>query len=368
VNSESRRPQLRPLLPPRVAEGRGELDGALLLLAERLLAAARPPDVADALVDSVVSTYGFPRVVLLGHVSGLLAPLSAHGTVESSVGLGSSALVERAHEQGQTQVVTGLDPAEEPWLSRLLPPGSDVLVVPLRVAQQSVGAVLLQIPMTLRGHQGRRLLHEVERSAGYAALALDRVQRVAQLQRLAATDDLTMIANRRSFLASLDREIARSVRRGEPVSLVLLDLDHFKQINDVHGHPAGDQALRNVAAALTIASRNLDTPARYGGEEFAVILPDCDAQRSVLIADRLRAAVSAAPAASPLTASAGVATFPTDARDAEELIVAADDALLQAKSTGRDRTVRSAGTAQPEGEAGARTRAEPRAKGEVELP
>lgn len=339
MDSPIRHTAVRPLLPPRVAEGRAELDEALLHLAERLLSATRPEDAAAVLVEAVVAGYGFPRAVVLGNVSGLLGCLAAHGTLAPSAGLGRSDVVVLAHEQEVTQVVSGLDLAAEPWLTRMLPAGSDVIVVPLRVAQQSLGAVLVQIPMTLRGQQGRRLLLEVERSARYAALAIQREQRLAQLQRLAATDDLTMIANRRSFTSALDREIARSLRHGEPMSLVLLDLDHFKQINDVYGHPAGDEALRNVAAALTVASRTLDTPARYGGEEFAVILPDCDAAQSLVIADRLRAAVSQAPAPTTLTASAGVATFPLQAGNAEELIIAADDALLEAKRSGRDRTV-----------------------------
>lgn len=337
----TRRPGGPSLHGPGDGRTRGRLDAALLDLAERLLRAVRPPEVAAALVESVVMTYGFPRAALLGNVSGLLGPLAAHRAVQECVGLGSSAVVQRAHEQKATQVVLSLDSACEPWLTQVLPVGSDMLVVPLRVAERGLGALVLQVPRALRGQKGRHLLREVELSARYAALALDRVQRLAQLQRLAATDDLTMIANRRSLLASLDREVARAVRRGEAVSLVMLDLDHFKQINDVHGHPAGDEALRNVAAALTVASRHLDTPGRYGGEEFAVVLPDCDVQRSVVIADRLRTAVAAAPAAAPLTASAGVATFPTHTVDASGLVLAADDALLLAKRSGRNRTVAS---------------------------
>ena len=329
--------------PARVSDSRGRGGAPLLDLAERLLRSDRPPQVADAVVQCLATTYGFPRVAFLGQLSGLLHPLAAHGAAQEGVGLGVSPLVQRAHDQETTQVRSCLDSATEPWLTRVLPAGSDVLVVPLRAGDQALGAVVLQIPTVRRDRQGPRVLREVEQAARYAALSLDRVQRLELLQRLAATDDLTMIANRRSLLASLDREVSRSLRRSEPVSLVMLDLDHFKQINDVHGHPAGDQALRNVAAALTIASRHLDTPGRYGGEEFAVILPDCDAERSAVIADRLRAAVAAAPAAAPLTASAGVASFPRHADDVDQLIVAADDALLAAKRSGRNRTVMSSG-------------------------
>ncbi|MGZ6825817.1 MAG: diguanylate cyclase, partial [Mycobacteriales bacterium] len=96
---------------------------------------------------------------------------------------------------------------------------------------------------------------------------------------------------------------------------------------------------RNVAAALAITCREFDTAARYGGEEFAVVLPSCGPEEGLLIADRLRQAVAAAPAVSAMTASAGVATFPDHAGDAEGLVLAADAALLQSKRSGRDRTV-----------------------------
>lgn len=327
------RPDLR-VLP------RAGADEPLLLLADRLLRAVEPSDVASSLLESMVTTYGFPRGAVLGRTERRLSLLARHGIPEAPPGVGSSPAVERAHDEQATQVVPALSGAREPWLATLLPPGADVLVLPLVADdRRALGALVLQRPVALSGGRGRRLLREVERAAEYAGLALDRVQRLAQLQRLAATDDLTMIANRRSFVASLDREIARSVRRDEPLSLVMLDLDHFKQVNDVHGHPAGDEALRNVAAALTIACRDVDTAARYGGEEFVVILPDCGTDLCLDIADRLRTAVAATPAVRPLSASAGVATFPTHAGSGEQLIQAADDALLLAKRGGRDRTV-----------------------------
>lgn len=337
----------RLLLPRSTRSADPELVEALLELAGRLLRAGKPVEVASALLDGVVSTYGFPRGVVLGHVENLLSPLVSHGALPGVVGVGSSAAVQRAHSQRLTQVVAAVDAADEPWLTRLFTAGSDLVVLPLQGEQRPLGALVLHVPAVLRGRRGRRLLSEVERAAEYAGAALHRVQQLSQLQRLAATDDLTMIANRRSFLASLDREIGRSLRRGEPFSLIILDLDHFKRVNDLYGHQAGDDALRNVAAALTLASRDLDTPARYGGEEFVVILPDCDVDRCLPIAERFRDAVRAAPAAMPLTASAGVATFPAHARDGEELVAAADAALLRAKEGGRDCTVLATGPLDP---------------------
>ena len=119
------------------------------------------------------------------------------------------------------------------------------------------------------------------------------------MQRLAATDGLTKIANRRTFEATLEREVARATRSAEHLSLVMVDIDHFKALNDMHGHQAGDEVLRNVAAALAIECRDFDTPARYGGEEFAVVLPGCGPEEARGIAERLRQAVAGAPAVVP---------------------------------------------------------------------
>lgn len=321
---------------------------ALLLLAEGLLSAADSHTAAAVLLESVVSLYGAPRAVLLAAPDGRLPILATHGvcTSTSPVGPCRSDAVSRAVDEGTTALLSRLDPATEPWLGKLLPAGVDLLVVPLHADSRRYGALLLQLPELGPGQQrdpGWRsaLVGPPERVASCAARALRNLWRMEQLERLAATDDLTMIANRRAFTAALERELARGARSGEPVSLVILDLDKFKSVNDDYGHPAGDEALRNVAAALSIACRDLDTAARYGGEEFAVILPDCGPDRCVDIADRLREAVASAPAVRPLTASAGVASYPSQASDVDSLVRAADNALLVSKRTGRNRTTRA---------------------------
>lgn len=327
-------PNARPLVPVDLESRTNVSDDVWLDLAERLLSASGPLEVAAALLESFV-TFGFRRGVVLSSRERRLSPIAAHGLHASTVAPGSPA-VDQAHEQQQTQVIPLLDPEAEPWLSELFAPGCALLVLPLIAEKRTLGTLVLQTSILL---SGRSSLAEVERVTRCGALALSRVQRLAQLQRLAATDDLTMIANRRGFLTSLDRELSRSIRRDEPVSLVLLDIDNFKGVNDMYGHPAGDEALRNVAAALAIACRDLDTPARHGGDEFAVIVPDCDPEYALVIAERLCAAVSDAPAVTPLTASAGVATFPTHAGNGDQLIEAADLALLQGKRSRRERTI-----------------------------
>ena len=316
---------------------------ALLLLAEELLCAPDPATAGARLLDAVVGTFGFSRAVLLAAPDGRLPVLASHGLSAATPRTGrcDSRVVVTALERGTSALLRDLDPAQEPWLAQLLPAGADLLVVPLTHDGRRYGALLLQAPVLRDVGWLTGVLIPLERAAACAARTLRTLWRVEHLERLAATDDLTMIANRRTFTFSLERELARSVRSGEPVSLVILDLDGFKAVNDIYGHPAGDEALRNVAASLSIACRDLDTPARYGGEEFVVILPGCDEAQSMEIAERLRAAIALAPAVTPLTASAGLATFPEHAVDVDGLVQVADDALLVSKRNGRNRTTRA---------------------------
>jgi diguanylate cyclase (GGDEF)-like protein len=152
---------------------------------------------------------------------------------------------------------------------------------------------------------------------------------------------LTGISNRRTFESTLERELSRATRNGEQLTLAMFDIDHFKKLNDTYGHQTGDDVLKKVAAALAEACRDFDTPARYGGEEFALILPSCSTKESLAVGERLRAAISEIDAVRAITASAGVATFPIHASDAQSLIKAADEALYESKRGGRDRVTRS---------------------------
>lgn len=173
-------------------------------------------------------------------------------------------------------------------------------------------------------------------------IALETANR--RLRRLVAIDALTGIANRRHFDRSLEREVRRARREGRPLSLIFLDLDEFKRYNDTYGHPSGDDVLRKVAQTLNETfRRGGDFVARYGGEEFAVVLPDVDARRAALYAERLRRRIwrLAIPyGAGPndrLTLSGGVATIgPPLNASPEQLLHAADKALYRAKCLGRN--------------------------------
>jgi diguanylate cyclase (GGDEF)-like protein len=162
-----------------------------------------------------------------------------------------------------------------------------------------------------------------------------------QLQALATHDGLTKLKNHRAFKEKLADELSRAARYGQPVSLLLLDIDNFKQYNDTFGHPAGDDVLQIVARLLRENSRSTDFVARYGGEEFAILLPNTDASWAIHLGERLRSAIEREPwTRRAVTASFGAATY--DEREHEEghaadLLEAADRALYHSKRNGRNR-------------------------------
>jgi len=163
-------------------------------------------------------------------------------------------------------------------------------------------------------------------------------------ERAAITDHLTGLFNRAHFDASLKREINRCLRYGQIASLVMLDLDDFKGINDQHGHTAGDAVLKEVGRLLTQRVRDIDIAARYGGEEFAMILPETPRMSAWVVAERLRNEVDryfkrrkTAGASIPVTISGGVASYPDDATNVDNLVRRADEALYRAKRIGKNR-------------------------------
>ena len=168
----------------------------------------------------------------------------------------------------------------------------------------------------------------------------------ARLAQLAVTDGLTGLYNHRHFHERLALEVERSARNGLPLSLLMIDVDHFKHYNDHHGHPSGDEVLRQIGRLLSEGRRANDLVARYGGEEFGLVLVDTAKFTAAKLAERVRERIVTYPFAhgdaQPLhkvSISVGVASFPDDASDAMALVRAADDALYGAKRAGRDRVV-----------------------------
>ncbi|HEV7389519.1 MAG TPA: diguanylate cyclase [Gemmatimonadaceae bacterium] len=163
-----------------------------------------------------------------------------------------------------------------------------------------------------------------------------------ELELLSTTDSLTGLSNHRSLMQRLDQEVARFRKEKRGFSVLVGDVDHFKQYNDAFGHPAGDEVLQRIAEIMRESTRKNDCCARYGGEEFVIVLPDTAAADALDTAEHIRARVAAKKfSGRKMTLSIGVATFPDDADDAEAIIAVADEALYQAKREGRDRTVRA---------------------------
>jgi len=198
----------------------------------------------------------------------------------------------------------------------------------------------------------KELQEELQRKAA----ALERAN--LELERLANQDGLTGLPNRRSFFSRLEIEFHRSRRFGDSLSLLMLDIDHFKRFNDNHGHQVGDEALRMVGAALAEGIRSYDCAGRYGGEEFICFLPETKPAAALVVAERLRQCVSAArmtvagsDGVPGMTVSIGIATWPDcPAERPDDLVAAADRALYQAKAEGRNRSVFSVSLKQPEGD------------------
>jgi diguanylate cyclase (GGDEF)-like protein len=170
-----------------------------------------------------------------------------------------------------------------------------------------------------------------------------------ELTRQAARDSLTGLLNRRAYLVELERELARALRGGTVLSVAMFDLDHFKGLNDRHGHPAGDEVLRTVAASMQASIRKPDILSRYGGEEFALLMPDTDAVMAMTVAERIRVAVQMngvewSGQRLSITISGGVAAFPASGTTGEALVAASDAALYEAKRAGRNRILRTGDT------------------------
>ena len=227
----------------------------------------------------------------------------------------------------------------------LIGPGEDA---------EPVGTIAIARRETPFGPSEREVLRYL---VGQAAVSVENIELHERVSEQAITDGLTGLANKRHFDEWIERETARVSRFGGELSLLMLDLDDFKSINDRYGHPQGDAVLEMIGAILSHESRGIDEAARYGGEEFVIALPETPTEGAVEVAERIRAAVASSPVAIGdgngslnVTASIGVASMPVHAADSASLIAAADAALYRAKREGKDRV---AVAAAPNGPAGA---------------
>lgn len=236
------------------------------------------------------------------------------------------------YERDESEVgnLFGREPAGEPM--------PKILEVPVIYRGEEIGMLAVEDDTPGRNWEDEEVLM-VKTVSDQLAVAISHARLFRQVQMQAMTDPLTGLYNHRYFRDRLKREIELAARNGEKVSLILLDLDHLKQINDTKGHLAGDECLRRVAEVIRSAVRSTDICARYGGEEFVVILPQCDREEALSVAERIRSMIASSfvEGVGWVTASIGVATYPSGASSSEELIEMADRAMYMAKSAGRNR-------------------------------
>src|SRR5215217_6966104 len=318
---------------------------ALAAMATRLEGVEDPAHVAETLLDGIVDAFEFERAVLFGIPDDedliLLTSSGNVGAGVTPVEPGPDSVLGAALATRRRLLVDRVDAANDPWLAGLLPGARQLVVVPLNAEGHAIGVLVAEHSLRAGSRIEHRVVSMVERFASHGALALRNAWLLEQVRAMASTDGLTGIANRLTFNETLEREISRAARAGEDMSLVLMDIDHFKKLNDTYGHQTGDDVLRRVAATLKDTARVYDLPARYGGEEFGVVLPRTSPADAEMVANRLREAIGGSGDDPAVTVSAGVATFPLDAADPEALVGAADEALYESKHNGRNRVTRS---------------------------
>jgi diguanylate cyclase (GGDEF)-like protein len=313
---------------------------ALAKFSLRLESVTKGSDVAEILTETVADEFGFERIVFFGAREGDIFLMHGKGAEElppDAPRPGEGQFLARIASSHETLLVSKFDAEEDPGLAALLPGCQNLVMAPLNAEGRSVGLLICEHGMRSGSRIERRVISMLERLVSQSALALQNAWLLEMLERYASTDGLTGIANRRSFEEALGRDVSKAIRTQGQLSLVMLDIDHFKQLNDVHGHVVGDRVLRRVAEILDREVRGADMVARYGGEEFVMIVSGLGEADAVAAAERLRTAIELDSSEPRVTASFGVATYPDDSMDGSSLLEAADTALYQSKHDGRNR-------------------------------
>ncbi|MFI5228928.1 MAG: diguanylate cyclase [Gemmatimonadales bacterium] len=272
---------------------------------------------------------------------GVVQAISPSSEIEPGFHVTADSLVGRVCVEGLRLVLEDAAPAVIdgcPYGGLPRPIGS-AAIIPIIETDHAIGAIVVEgkMPGDVSQHEARN----VGLLAAVARGPLEIVWEIEEVSLRARTDPLTGLANRRHFDEQLRRVVTETDRFGGACSLILLDLDQFKQVNDRFGHEAGDAVLKHVARLLSETVRAVDLCARYGGEEIGVLLPQTAEQGAVELAERLRATLEARPslyAGRPIgvTASFGVATYPAPVPSGELLVASADKALYEAKASGRN--------------------------------
>jgi diguanylate cyclase (GGDEF)-like protein len=315
----------------------------------RIASALDPDEVLAGVLDSLreLLTYQTAAIYLLD--LDVAVPLEGPHTVIPATTL-PRLRAGRGFDEGPLPALQGSVAAEDSAIVEamrgqhtagyMLSSGALQLVVPFRAGGRALGA----LELTLSAPLGAEDVKIVELLAAAAAVALQNAHLYQETQRLATTDALTGVSNYRHFHNLLDLEVQRARRMGYSVGLLVMDLDHFKWVNDRHGHPVGDQALREVADELRRRLRRTDVIGRLGGEEFGAILPGDGLAEVAIVGEKLRRAVEDMPplrggmAGTPtaLTLSVGGTSLGSEVVNSQLLISCADRALYEAKRNGRN--------------------------------
>ncbi len=321
-------------------------------IAKKLSEVVKPDEVIDVLLQSLMQSFENDRIVIctynfattkgtiwkiigdaghlqMGQEFDIYNPKSLYGSVFKN----RRAVVTQAFKE-ETRFVR-FD-CEEP--SELRP--QNILLAPVLDSQQSVFAVV-GIESNQAGIYAMGELRLLKTIMANVTTALSNARNFVEMERLATIDGLTQIANHRRFQDILSTELERASRYTGSLTLLLMDIDHFKKFNDTYGHPVGDLVLQRVAKALEGSIRNTDYCARYGGEEFVVVLVQTDERQAQILAERVRKAVETLQIPNEgkilsVTVSVGSATFPTDGMLKQELIDHADQAMYHSKEAGRN--------------------------------
>lgn len=324
----------------RALRSRVERRDALVDIVRAVNTTLEPPKVADLIVDRAANWIPAPCwAVVSADLSGQLSVLADRG-LTPDMGPAVYAVAQAVMKAGQEFVSADLrkdDRAKNEFVG-------SVIAFPLGCRGRRVGAIigLDRIASSREPRVTAPILRAIRLLLEPAAVALDNAMILKRAEALSVTDDLTHLYNSRYLNTVLRKETKRASRSGRPLSLLFIDLDGFKSINDTHGHLFGSRALVEAAAVIRGSARETDVVARFGGDEFALVLPDTGSEGAFAVGERIRERIAAHRFLADdhlnihLTASVGVATLPDVAASAEELVQAADKAMYAVKDSGKN--------------------------------